>query len=106
MKDLKDDNVSIMVGLINKIIVGFIDVRCKNLYSDKRGGIILDLAVDKKYRNNGVATKLRDKGYEWFKLKKISYVQIRYDPKNKLAEKIYKNWGFETDMIEMITKLK
>jgi ribosomal protein S18 acetylase RimI-like enzyme len=87
-------------------IVGFIEVGLTKIYQNITAGAIWDLAIDKKYRKRGISTKLRDAGNKWLKERDAKYIIVRHDPNNKIAEKIYKKWGFEIDMVERIAKLK
>jgi ribosomal protein S18 acetylase RimI-like enzyme len=106
LKIIKDKKKYFIFAIENKELVGFIEVGLHPFSNKKKGGAIWDLAIDKDHRKRGIATKLKKEGDKWFKKQKINYVRIYHSPNNKIAEKIYKKWGFEIDNVERVTKLK
>jgi ribosomal protein S18 acetylase RimI-like enzyme len=106
LKDIKRIKKTILLAEEKNQIIGFIEVGLTKTYQKLTAGAIWELAIDKKHQGKGIATQLKDEGVKWLKEKGAKRLKIEYYPKNKLAEKIYKKWGFEKDMINMVKELK
>jgi ribosomal protein S18 acetylase RimI-like enzyme len=59
-----------------------------------RTGHLDALYIAKSYRKNGYATKLINEIMQWFKLKKIKYIDISVDFPNKKVQNLYEKLGF------------
>lgn len=111
LKIISERNRQIYFAEEEKQTVAFIEVAYNGFKEtariNKKRGWICELFVDKKHRRKGIATKLKDEGFQWLKKNGLKYIFIDYDPFNKEAEKTYIKWGFkERYVAERMMKLK
>ncbi len=85
---LKDKNYQIHTACFNGEIVGFIILQITDEVN------IISVAVDKDYRNLGIASKLIDKAQEECKKHKIKNLTLEVGYKNITAYLLYKKLGF------------
>ena len=89
----------------NKEVVGCLAISIyKGLY--KKVGFIDDIFVLKDYRKKEIATKLINEFMGILKKKKINYIRLGVNPKNKVAQNLYKKLGFKITHYEMEKRLK
>jgi ribosomal protein S18 acetylase RimI-like enzyme len=108
-KDLKKRNFLFLVTEINKEVIGYICAYISEWWwSDNPPKTIRinDLAVLKKYRRNGVATKLIKELERLAKSKKANFLSLNLWLKNKPAYNLYKKNKYEDFGIEMVKRLK
>jgi GNAT superfamily N-acetyltransferase len=107
-KMIRSKNNSIFLAFENENIIGF-NFNSIKKYDDsiklKNYGSIEDIYVISDFRGKKVSSKLRDKAIYWFKKKSMKYVAISFNSENKIAHKIYKNWGFSDEYTEMWKKI-
>lgn len=68
-------------------------------------GYLEDFFVSRKYQNRGLATRLKDRFFEWLKKRKIRYCRLDVNPENEKAIQIYKKWGFKIYKYRMTKKI-
>jgi len=95
---IRANNAQVNICEIDGHIVGYSLVSIKKnsvpVFNVKKLGYFGDLYVDDKYRQRGIATKLKDMGLEYFREKGIKHFSIQVSPNNDIAHKIYQKWGF------------
>jgi len=80
-----------------KIIGYFIALIEKAPYSftmQKYVGVIADAYIDPKYRKKGLGKKIFKEIIKWFKSRKIKYIELDVDARNKIGIKTWKKYGF------------
>jgi len=88
----------LLVALVDKKIVGFIYSKILSRRGD--GWCMLDnIAVLKKYREQGIGTSLLDETCSELKKRKISYVQLLEEMHHKKTRKFWKHRGFKEKKI-------
>lgn len=78
-------------------ITGFIAGFIKSLYPwfiVKSVGHIAYLVVDPIYRKNGVGKMLNDAAANWFKEKKVTYIELYVEEKNGIGQTAWSSYGF------------
>ncbi len=108
-KIIKKKNTLFLVAEDNKNLIGFIIGEIYNrpkFYKIKKNGFIGDIFVTKKHRGKGIALKLKNKLFKWFKDNKIKSIRLNVFSENKYAIKIYKKWGFKILSYDMWKELK
>ena len=87
---LKDENYTTLIAKIEDTAIGFIIL----LTTDESN--ILSIAVNKKYRNIGVASRLIDSAVKYLKSKNVDTLSLEVDEKNITAYLLYQKLGFTT----------
>lgn len=82
----------IFVAVTNDEPLGYIA-----LYHCLDEGYITRLAVSKKHRNKGVATKLIDRVFSYAAKAKLAFVTLEVRPSNENAVSLYKKSGFAVE---------
>jgi ribosomal protein S18 acetylase RimI-like enzyme len=80
-------------GIINGYISGFI----KSLFpwfKTKAVGHISFLIIDPLYRNNKIGKLLEQEAINWFKNKKLSYVELYVDELNSTGKIVWEKYGY------------
>lgn len=77
-------------------IIGFAyaQVSVCNFNKSKSIGYLSDIFITNKYRGKGIADIVWNELLKWFKLKKVSFLQLNVFINNEPAIKVYKKWGF------------
>ena len=113
-QDIKDyiseQNRLLMILVDEDKIVGFIfgSLKRNKNYTIKNYGAIDELYIIPKMRGMGLSSKLKDEFIKWFTERKrgkgvvILYVM----PKNKIAQKAYKKWGFKVSDLKLAKEFK
>ena len=81
--------------------VGFILAQLSSrarIFVEKDHGLIVDLAVTKDYRREGVGAKLFHRAIRWFKTKGVKTVEVRVSIANPLATDFWRKMDFEPYM--------
>lgn len=105
-KRIKSRKEIFLVAEENKEIVGLIDgyIIDDNNYIEKVG--YLDhLCVSKKYREQGISTKLIEEFTKIMKSKNVSYLKLNAFEQNIPAVSLYKKLGFEEYSIYYTKKI-
>ena len=71
----------------------------------KTVGWLSEIFITKAYRRKGVGDKIWDEILAWFKLKKVSFLQLNVFCNNERAVEVYKKWGFKPYTMIMSRKL-
>lgn len=103
---INDEKSDFLVSEINSEIVGFSllyekEVKGLSLLVPCKYTYIQDLIVKRKYRNQGIGSKLIDKSKEWAKNHKSEYLRLSVLPENKDAQHFYTRHGLYEQMITM-----
>ncbi|MAG91304.1 hypothetical protein CMO83_01355 [Candidatus Woesearchaeota archaeon] len=108
INNIKSKNSVVLVAEEKSKIVGFIQAQIKDnlkVYKVKKIGHISDLFVKRNYRKRNMSSVLKNFAFKWFKSKKIKYVSLQTEIRNKLAHKIYEKWGFFEHNLTLYKKL-
>jgi glucosamine-phosphate N-acetyltransferase len=80
----------------NKIVgFGYASLIKNDILKTKVHGHINDMFVDKRYRRRGIAGKILQSFFEWFKKNGIKYAVLNVVSKNKIGYKAWTKYGFE-----------
>ena len=102
LRECRDSNGEVYVAIEDSTVLGFVslyieredDGDCHLLEEYKTYGVIADLAVFKKYRNRGVAAALLERAEQHCKSQKLNRVKISILAQNRIAESLYRKFGF------------
>lgn len=67
-------------------------------------GHLTQIYVSPNYRGKGVSDKLWEDILNWFKIKKVNFLQLFVTINNHHAINLYKKWGFKSHIIFMRQK--
>lgn len=102
---LKQDKI-LLVLIEKDEIVGFLlgGFTKNNNYTTENYGTIDEIYVAPKMRGKGFSSKLKDEFVKWFKEKKKGkgIVTLYVMPKNNVARKAYKKWGFKISDLKLV----
>lgn len=108
-ESIEKDSPMILVAEINEKIVGFITYEIEeNDYMDTKitkYGVIVEMYVDEKYREQGIASKLMNKVEAYFKSQNLSHVEIQLSTYNTNAMKFYSAKGYENKQTFVFKKI-
>lgn len=92
----------------NKIIGYFLGAMEEAPYysSEKKIGAVADAAVEKFSRRKGILRLLFQEALRWFKNKKVKFVELSVDSRNKTAVTAWRNLGFKDYKLRLRQKLK
>jgi len=96
-KIIKKDSFAEVIENNNKIVGYLIGSISKRLFYRKKVKYAEeeDMIVDKKFRNQGLGTKLIEDFIDWCKKRDIAYISLTASVKNKSAVHLYRNLGFK-----------
>jgi ribosomal protein S18 acetylase RimI-like enzyme len=95
--EIKKRNSLFLVLVSDGNIVGYSIAKIgkdPNIIAESVRGDLAEIYVDKEHRDQGWGTKLLQESLRWFKSRKIKRLIVKYDVKNKWAEKVYTKAGF------------
>lgn len=98
-------NAKIFVARDQKRIVGFLVAmikKTKYFFKPLLVGKISRIFVEEDFRQKKIGEKLVEKAFEWFKKKKVKFVEVQCFIKNKNALNFWKKMGF----VEFAKKLE
>lgn len=75
------------------------------IFSVERLGYISDMYIKKGYRRKGIATKLKNSTFRWFKSIGLKHASISHYMVNTRARKTYESWGFVPMFAELRKQL-
>lgn len=78
----------------------------KPKFVEKRLGYIGLIFVSEELRRRGIAEKIFEHLFEWFRERDVWEAMLRVYPENTGAVKAYEKFGFKTGLIEMKMSLK
>ncbi len=105
---INDPEMQVFVAEETGKVVGYarIGVEAGPEYSaEKKIGIIYDSLVAERFRRQGTASQLFDRSLEWFRKKKVNFVELNVDSRNEGAIEFWKNFGFEGVKLRMRRKI-
>ncbi|MFC1690780.1 GNAT family N-acetyltransferase [Nanoarchaeota archaeon] len=91
-------NALYLVAEDNNKIVGYIGGRIEKrplCFKIKENGYVLAAVVSRKYQNKGIGKKLTNEMLAWFKTKKVKFVELHANSKNKKGILAWKKMGFK-----------
>jgi len=110
IKAIKNNDPNILVALENDELIGFITFeKADSDYFDtniEEYGEIIELFVDKSYRQKGVGKKLMQAIEDHFSKLGINWIELQASTYNKSAINFYDNLGYENKQTVMFKKLK
>lgn len=65
------------------------------IFRMKRIGFISDMFVVAKYRKMGIGKRFLDDLLRWFKLQKLTFVELQVHAKNEVGNKAWNKFGFQ-----------
>ena len=79
-------------------------------YYDKvykyKGGFVVDIFVEERYRNKGIGSRLLKEAVTILKKKKAKGIRLETDPNNRLALKVWKKMNFKERKITFDKKIR
>lgn len=105
---LNDRNTMLAVAEVNDKIIGYINVSVERIeyINPKKIGVINNTYIIPQYRHNGVAQTLYKFAEDWLRnKKKIAWVELNADSRNKNATALWDKLGFTTYKFRMRKKL-
>jgi len=78
----------------------------KPKFNEKRHGYIGLIYVDENYRRQGIAEKIFEHLFDWFRERDVWETMLRVYHDNDMAVKAYKKIGYKTGLIEMKMNLR
>jgi len=108
-KLIRSKNALVLVAEVNGKIVGTMYGSIKKrppVMKVKKFGHLGDAFILKKYRKRGIGGKLTKELMKWFKSKRVEFVELEVDVRNKIGLKSWKRLGFKSFMIKMKKPVK
>ena len=103
---ISDKNKTISILTNDDTIIGFI---FGHFEKEKNNGTIDEIYIIPKMRGRGFSSKLKDEFIKWFKEKKQNKkatISLYTMPKNIIAQKAYKKWGFQVSDLKLVKEIK
>ena len=97
-KRMRDRNSLLLVSLHKNKIVGYALGIVKDyppVRKIKKHGYVSDVFVDKSYRGMGTSKRFIEDLRKWFKTKKLNYMEIHVDSRNRIGLAAWKKAGFK-----------
>jgi len=89
----------------NKKLIGFafgtIQKNIHMIFETVKFGMLDHIWITNNFRGQGLASKLKNELFEWFKEKDCKYIKLLVLDSNT-AKKIYEKWGFEIVLDSMV----
>lgn len=100
------DNPAVFVADLDGTIAGVMHVRAAEDFHRRRAhGHVADLIVAEGHEGKGIATALLAKAEEWARAQGYDWLGVGVFDRNVRAEKLYRHFGFERDIIRLIKPL-
>jgi GNAT superfamily N-acetyltransferase len=93
----REKNRKILVAKVGNKIVGFFIGKIEKAHSycqAKKIGVIFQAFVEEKFRRKGIGRLFFEELLKWFKKKKVKFIEVEVDSKNKIGVEAYKRYGF------------
>ena len=103
-RTIKSSKAEIFIAEEDNEIVGFILIsksKSDDIHDFDYYGMMHYMFIKPTHRKKGIASALFKKSKDWFKKKKLKYINLNVNVNNKKAQKIYKKWGFNNYEIGM-----
>ncbi len=107
-KSARSENSVIHLAYVDGRLAGYSILHIKDnvpVFRIRKLGYMSDLFVREGFRGFGIASKLKEEAFRWFRRKGIRYVSIAVLKNNEYAHSIYRKWGFFDYKIEMRRKI-
>ena len=75
-------------------VMGWVEQR-PPIYQKRKVGYLSNIFVDEAHQKQEVGEKLYRRIEDWFKTKKVDFIEIRADARNIAAIKSFKRYGFQ-----------
>jgi ribosomal protein S18 acetylase RimI-like enzyme len=86
---------------------GFIHLETQiDYFSGEKLGYIADIAVDKAFERKGIGKSLLKTGEEWAKQRGYKLMWLYVFSGNTRAKAIYKNLGYEEEVVKLVKRIK
>jgi len=106
-KMLKKKDSIFLVAEENSRVIGYLQGYLEPFKPFKfKRGYLHDIIVSKKYRKQGIATKLHNAFLKWLKKKNIKFISLVVDWVNKDAIKAYERWSYRNQSIRMVKEIR
>ena len=105
---LNDHDTILVVAEINKKIIGYINMSVETIeyISAKKIGVINNAYIIPAHRRQGIAKALFTLAEYWLhNKKKVEWIELNADARNKNAVELWSKLGFETYKLRMRKKL-
>ncbi len=96
-KRLEEDDYTSFILEVEDEYAGFVTVHDRKhapVFAKDTSGEISELFVKKKFRRNGYADQLIDRGVEWCRNRELQAVELSVDTGNEKARELYEKKGF------------
>jgi ribosomal protein S18 acetylase RimI-like enzyme len=93
----KRKNRKILVAKVKNKIVGFLIggvEKSPSYCKEKKIGVIYRAYVKENFRRRGIGKLLVEELLKWFRKRKIKFVEVEVDSRNKIGTEAYKKYGF------------
>lgn len=106
LKLIRQRNSYFILAEYNSKPIGYIFARVHRDPSDPKTvlGNLSQIFIIKKFRGKGVSDLLWNETLEWFKSRKVDFLQLYVTVNNGHAVRVYKKWGFKPFMTRMVKK--
>jgi ribosomal protein S18 acetylase RimI-like enzyme len=104
---VKDPNKLVLVAENSDQILGYFmgEIEEAPFYSsEKYIGVVADTCVDKKLRRHGILKKLFGEAIKWFKEKRVNYIELSVDARNREAVAAWRKLGFSDYKLRLRTR--
>lgn len=105
---MASDDSEVFVAEVNGVIAGSgygVIEENKSKYRESKYGYIGFIYVKDEFRRQGIADKVMESLFEWFKEKGVNEAMLRVYEGNVGAIRLYEKLGFQKGLIEMKTSL-
>ena len=89
IEEIYNENARFRVAEINDVVAGYM-----GMYSIYDQGYIANIAVLKRFRNNGIAKKLMEDSFEYGNKANLEFISLEVRKSNEIAITFYKKMGF------------
>jgi GNAT superfamily N-acetyltransferase len=105
---INSKKVKILVAEENSKLVGFghATIVKTHVFKIKYHGNINDMYIKGRYRREGIAGKILQSYFYWFKKKGIKYVELSVHCKNEIGKNAWNKYGFKDFLIRKRITLK
>jgi ribosomal protein S18 acetylase RimI-like enzyme len=104
-KNLRQSNTVFFIADDKLQVIGFAGAEIKKNETCVRPvnqGHLFSLYIRPNYRRKGIAKKLLDEIFKWFKERKIDDLVLETWVQNTAAQSLYKKYGYKPDAISMV----
>lgn len=95
---ISDRNSLVLIAKEGKNTCGYLLAKIESkpsVFSERRHGVIFDLAIEQYSRRKGLGEKLYQESIRWFKSKKINRIELSVATTNPISTKFWTKIGFQ-----------